>query len=604
MSDTAESWRGKRQEIAEEQDTTVALRPASRKLLVELVRPYKWMGLGLVVAVVAEAAASLAIPYLVQQVLDFGMPELADGDGSSLTRLLLLMGVAVVVQTVGRVAFIRGSGVVGNNILLSLRRRLYEQFQRLSIGFHDRYTSGRAVSRMTSDIEAVQELVMQGLDVVVASGLTIVGATVLLLYLDWRLALVAFLTYPLIFWLLHWFTRASTRGFRAVRTKSATTIVQFIETMTGIKAVQAFRREQRSRSQFRQVAGEYRDANIDVMRVFARAMPGIQYIGHIGTVVVVLVGGLMVLRGDLMVGVMAAFVLYLRMFFDPMQDIGQFVSSLQSALTALEKISSVMEERPEVADPERPVPLPVARGELRFDHVRFGYIDETVVLPDLTLHIPAGQTVALVGTTGAGKTTIAKLVARFYDPQEGAVTLDGVDLRDLDAPTLRGHVTLLTQENFIFAGTIAENIAFGRPDASREEIEAAAAAVGADVFIGEMPDGFDTDTGKRGSRLSAGQRQLVAFARVVLADPAVLILDEATSSLDIPSERLVQNALNTILADRTAIIIAHRLSTVAIADRVLVLQHGRVVEDGAPSELIGGEGRYADLHRAWLASLA
>ena len=604
MTDTNDNWLGKKQEVLEEQDTTVALRPASRKLLLDLVRPYKWLGLGLVVAVVAEALASLAFPSLVQQVLDTGIPELIDGNDGRLRTLLILMAVAVLVQITGRVVFIRGSGKAGNNILLTLRRKLYGQFQRLSIGFHDKYTSGRAVSRMTSDVEAVQELVMQGLDVVVASGLRITGATILMLYYDWRLALVAFLTYPALVAILRWFTKESTKRFREVRTKSATTIVQFIETMTGIKAVQAFRREPRSRAQFRQVAGEYRDANISVMRVFARAMPGIQYVGHIGTVIVVLVGGWLVLQGEMTVGVMAVFVLYLRMFFDPMQDIGQFVSSLQSALTALEKVSSVMEEKPEVAEPEHPVDMPTSQGALRFDGVKFSYVDEAVVLPGLDLDIPAGQIVALVGTTGAGKTTIAKMIARFYDPQEGTITLDGVDLRELSDETLRRHVTLLTQENFIFGGSIADNIAFGRPDASREEIIAAAHAVGAHNFIEEMPDGYDTDTGKRGSRLSAGQRQLVAFARVVLADPAVLILDEATSSLDIPSERLVQAALRTILADRTAIIIAHRLSTVEIADRVLVLQHGRVVEDGAPSELVGGEGKYADLHRAWAASLA
>ena len=600
-----EAWRGKKEEIEQEQDATVALRPASRKLLVELIAPYKWVGLGLAIAVIAESLASLAIPYFVQQVLDVGMPQLADGDGSLLNTLLVAMAVAVVVQVIGRVWFIRGSGRAGNGLLLTLRRRLFKQFQRLSIGFHDKYTSGRAVSRMTSDVEAVQELVMQGLDVIVASTLTIVGSTVLLLWLDWRLALAAFCTYPLLFALLAWFARASTTRFRAVRTKSATTIVQFIETMTGIKAVQAFRREPRSRAQFQQVAGEYRDTNIKAMRVFAIAMPGFQFVGHLGTVVVVLVGGWMVIQGELTVGVMAAFVLYLRMFYDPMQDIGQFVSSLQSALTALEKIASVMAEEPEVADPEQPVPMPSASGAVEFRDVRFGYIDEKVVLPELTLDIPAGQSVALVGTTGAGKTTIAKLLARFYDPQQGAVTLDGVDLRDLDDATLRQHVTLLTQENFIFGGSIADNIEFGRPGASREEIERAAAIVGADEFIRAMPDGYDTDTGKRGSRLSAGQRQLVAFARVVLADPAVLILDEATSSLDIPSERLVQRALATILADRSAIIIAHRLSTVEIADRVLVLQHGEVVEDGAPNDLVaGGEGAYAELHRAWMASLA
>ena len=601
----AEAWRGKKQEITQEQDTTMSLRPASRKLLVELVAPYKWVGLGLAVAVIAEALASLAVPYLVQQVLDVGMPRLADGDGSLLKTLLIVMAVAVVVQAVSRVWFIRGSGRAGNGLLLTLRRRLFKQFQRLSIGFHDKYTSGRAISRMTSDVEAVQELVMQGLDVIVASTLTIIGSTVLLLWLDWRLALAAFCTYPLLVVLLVWFARASTTRFRAVRTKSATTIVQFVETMTGIKAVQAFRREPRSRAQFQQVAGEYRDTNIKAMRVFAIAMPGFQFIGHLGTVVVVLVGGWMVLQGELTVGIMAAFVLYLRMFYDPMQDIGQFVSSLQSALTALEKIASIMAEQPEVAEPDQPVPLPSASGAVGFRDVRFGYIDEKVVLPGLTLDIPAGQSVALVGTTGAGKTTIAKLLARFYDPQQGSITLDGVDLRDLDDATLRKHVTLLTQENFIFGGSIADNIEFGRPGASREEIERAAAVVGADEFIRAMPDGYDTDTGKRGSRLSAGQRQLVAFARVVLADPAVLILDEATSSLDIPSERLVQRALATILADRTAIIIAHRLSTVEIADRVLVLQHGQVIEDGAPNDLVAeGEGAYAELHRAWRASLA
>ena len=533
------------------------------------------------------------------------MPRLAAGEGRTLTWLLVAMSVAVVVQVIGRVWFIRGSGRAGNGLLLTLRRRLYQQFQRLSVGFHDQYTSGRAISRMTSDVEAVQELVMHGLDVVVASGLAIVGSTVLLLVLDWRLALWAFLTYPLILALLVWFAKASTARFRVVRTKSATTIVQFVETMTGIKAVQAFRREGRSREQFQQVATEYRDANIAAMRVFARAMPGFQLVGHLGTVIVVLAGGWMVLGGDLTVGVMAAFVLYLRMFFDPMQDIGQFVSSLQSALTALEKVASVMAEVPQVADPEHPVALPSAHGEVRFEDVHFGYVEGRTVLPGLDLTVPAGQTVALVGTTGAGKTTIAKLVARFHDPQEGRVRLDGVDLRDLEETTLRRHVTLLTQENVIFGGTIAENIAFGRPGATRAEIERAAEVVGADGFIRRMPDGYDTDTGKRGSRLSAGERQLVAFARVVLADPAVLILDEATSSLDIPSERLVQAALDTILADRTAIIIAHRLSTVEIADRVLVLQHGRVIEDGAPDELVaGGEGAYAALHRAWIDSLA
>ena len=594
------AWRGVKQEIDEERDTSMGLRAPSRRLLADLLRPWRWWIALLVVVVVAEALARLVIPLLVQRVLDDGLT----GDRSLLYRSLAWMAVAIVVQIVGRVVFLRRSGRIGNEILLELRRRLFRKFQQLDPTFHDRYTSGRAVSRMTSDVEAVQELVLQGLDVVVIAILTIIGSSAIMISLDWRLALIAFLTYPLLYLLMRWFARASTRAFRAVRTRSAIVIVQFVETMTGIKAVQAFRREPRSAGIFGEVARDYRDANVRAMRIFARAMPGIQFIGNLGIALVVAGGGILAVGGDVSVGTMAAFVLYLRMFFDPMQDLSQFISTLQSALTALEKVSSVMEEEPAVRDPETPARFDRAEGRIQLDGVDFAYVEGVPVLPGLTLDIPAGQTVALVGTTGAGKTTIAKLIARFYDPQAGTVRLDDCDVRDLADVDLRRNVTLLTQENFIFAGSIADSIAFGRPGASRDEIEAAARAVGADTFIEEMPEGYDTDTGKRGSRLSAGQRQLLAFSRVLLADPRVLILDEATSSLDIPTERLVQRALATVLRDRTAIIIAHRLSTVEIADRVLVLQHGRIVEDGRPADLVRGEGRYAELHRAWIASLA
>jgi ATP-binding cassette, subfamily B, bacterial len=311
-----------------------------------------------------------------------------------------------------------------------------------------------------------------------------------------------------------------------------------------------------------------------------------------------------VLHGEMTIGTLAAFLLYLRMFFEPMQEISQFFNTFQSASAALEKIAGVMAQRPAIEDPAEPVVLPSVRGELGFRDVEFEYVPGRPVLPDLALDIPAGQTVALVGTTGAGKTTIAKLIARFYDPTAGAVRLDGVDLRDIAQAELRRHVVMVTQENFMFEGSIADNIRFGRPNATDDEVRAAARAVGADRFIDAMVDGYDTDVAKRGGRLSAGQRQLIAFARAFLADPAVLILDEATSSLDIPSERMVQRALASVLADRTAVVIAHRLSTVQIADRVLVLEHGRVVEDGAPSALIEGDGHYAALHRAWVESLA
>jgi ABC-type multidrug transport system fused ATPase/permease subunit len=368
--------------------------------------------------------------------------------------------------------------------------------------------------------------------------------------------------------------------------------------------VQAFRREPRNQDIFDDVNDHYRQANMRSFTLVAIFMPGIKLIGNFTIAMVLIYGGWLAIQGEITVGVLAAFLLYLRQFFEPMQEISQFYNSFQSASAALEKLSGVLEEEPAVVEPANPTPLPQPRGEVRFERVRFAYVADRPVLPDLDLLVPAGQTVALVGTTGAGKTTVAKLLSRFYDPVGGRICLDGIDLRDLDEHTLRSAVVMVTQENFLFAGSVADNIRFGRPDASMAQVVAAAEAIGADDFIRALPQGYDTDVANRGGRLSAGQRQLVAFARAFLADPAVLILDEATSSLDVPSERLVQQALRTILAERTALIIAHRLSTVLIADRVLVLEHGEVVEDGSPGELVaGGAGRFSDLHQAWVDSL-
>ncbi|MEE2814278.1 MAG: ABC transporter ATP-binding protein, partial [Actinomycetota bacterium] len=380
-------------------------------------------------------------------------------------------------------------------------------------------------------------------------------------------------------------------------------IVQFVETMTGIRAVKSFRKEPRNDASFREVAGDYRDVNRRSMVLFGTFEPGLMGIAALTLAAVVLWGGLRVADGALGVGVLLATVLYVRNFFAPMQEIAMFLNSYQSATAALEKVSGVLEEQPTVPDPEKPVDLWESRGAIRFDDVTFAYNADKTILPDFSLDIPAGQTIALVGTTGAGKSTLAKLVSRFYDPTEGRVTLDGVDLRMLHPKDLRRAIVMVTQEAYLFSGTVADNIALGRPDATLEEIRAAARAVGADEFISSLPDGYSTDVNKRGGRVSAGQRQLISFARAFLADPAVLILDEATASLDIPSERLIQGALQTLLADRTAIIIAHRLSTVAIADRVLVMEHGRIIEDDTPATLIGGTGKFAQLHAAWQETL-
>jgi ABC-type multidrug transport system fused ATPase/permease subunit len=601
-------WRGVATEQQEEVSDAVGirLRDRSRRLLVSLLRPHRRQLGMLALIVVVENAARLSIPYLVKEGIDLGIPPLQRGDGPRV--LLGIAGMtllAVIIQAATRQAFLRTAGRIGQDVLLELRRRLFRHFQTLSTAFHDRYTSGRVISRSTSDIDAIEEMLDTGFDGIVTAVLTLGGTAIVLLLLDWELGLIALVSFPFLYVLTRWFRIESARTYRWTRETVAVVIVHFVESMGGIRAVQAFRRERRNEQIFAAVNDEYRAANERAFRLVGLFMPGIKLIGNVSIALVLLVGAFRAFDGLVTVGTLAAFLIYLRQFFEPMQEISQFFNTFQSAGAALEKLSGVLEEEPDVAPPPTPRPLPAARGDIRFEATTFEYVAGRPVIPGLDLVIPAGQTVALVGETGAGKTTIAKLVSRFYDPTGGRVTLDGIDLRDLDDPTLRRAIVMVTQENFLFAGSVADNIRFGRPTASDAKVEAAAAAIGADAFIRALPDGYATQVESRGGRLSAGQRQLVAFARAFLADPAVLILDEATSSLDVPSERLVQRALRTILADRTAIIIAHRLSTVEISDRVLVLEHGHVVEDGSPDELIGrDEGRYHDLHAAWVASLA
>jgi len=612
VSVDVDAWRGvatdtDAERTAAEAGSTVLLRASSRRLLGSLLRPYQrplWIAVALLLV---QNAAGLAGPYLVMVGIDRGIPALAGPghDAGILIAVAVAFAVATFTEYVTRRWFLILSGRTGQAVLLDLRRRVYDHFQRLSVGFHERYTSGRVVARLTSDMDSIGELVDGGIDDFVLAGLSIVSVAGVLLWLDIPLALATLVAFPFLLWLSRWFARASARAYRHTREAVALVIVHFVESMGGMRAVQAFRREPRNQEIFDAVSDDYGAATLKAQRLIAVYSPGIKLIGNVTIAVVLTFGGYRALHGSTEVGVLAAFLLYLRRFFEPMQELSQFYNSLQSATAALEKLAGVLDERPAVAEPAHPMALPSggARGELRFTGVSFCYRADREVLPRLELHIPAGQTVALVGETGAGKSTLAKLVARFYDPSTGSVTLDGVDLRQLADAELRRAVVMVTQENFLFSGTVADNFAFGRPDASRAEISAAAQAIGADGFIRALPDSYDTDVRKRGGRLSAGQRQLVAFGRAFLADPAVLILDEATSSLDIPSERLVQRALRTILADRTAIVIAHRLSTVEIADRVLVMDGGRIVEDGPPARLVRTGGRYATLHQQWRTSL-
>ena len=609
MSAPAQDWRGVAADEIEGEltaETSARLATRSRRLLRDLLRPWRRALWWLMAVVLVENAARLSIPYLVKEGIDVGIPPIRDtGD---LEPLLLIVGLvlfATIMQAIARNLFLVRSGQIGQDILLSIRRRVFKHFQHLSPAFHDRYTSGRVISRQTSDVDAIYEMLETGFDGLVTAALTLVGTSVLLLVLDVKLGIVALLCGPFLAWLTNWFRKESARTYRATREKVALVIVHFVESMNGIRAVQAFRREPRNQEIFDDVNDQYRRANLVAFRLVAWFMPGIRLIGNVTIAVVLLYGGYLAYHGEVTVGVLAAFLLYLRQFFEPMMEISQFYNTFQSATAALEKLSGVLEETPDVPEPVDPTALDHARGELRFDHVRFEYVPGTAVLPDLDLTVPAGQTLALVGTTGAGKTTLAKLATRFYDPTGGSLRLDGVDLRRVASDDLHRAVVMVTQENYLFTGSVADNIRFGRPGATDEQVRGAAMALGAHGFISALPEGYATEVSNRGGLLSAGQRQLVAFARAFLADPAVLILDEATSSLDIPSERLVQQALRTILAGRTAIVIAHRLSTVEIADRVLVMEHGRIIEDGAPQALIaGGDGRFSDLHRAWVDSLA
>jgi len=601
-------WRGVAAETLEDAKGGLAafLRARSRRLLGSLLGPHRrrvaWMG----VLAVLETAAEVAGPYLIKVGIDRGIPPLIDGDGP---RILLLVVAAYLAAAVAQAAvtatFVRTSGQVGQHVLYDLRTRLFGHFQGLSLSFHERYTSGRVVARLTSDVEAIGELLETGVNQLVFAVLSLVSTVAVMLVLDVPLAFVALGSLPFLFGLTTWFRRRSSKTYREARAAVALVIVQFVESLGGIRAVQAFRREARNQAIFEEVNSRYATANIRSTHLAATFGPGTRAIGSITVAVTLLVGAHRVIDGATTVGVLVALLLYLRRLFEPMQDLAQYFNSFQSAAAALEKLSGVLEEAPAVPEPEAEAAAGLGDGPLdvRFEEVVFSYRPDRPVLPGLDLVIPAGQTVALVGETGAGKSTIARLLARFYDPTEGRVLLGDVDLRRLSAPDLRAAVVMVTQEAFLFTGSVADNIGFGRPDADRTEIEAAARAVGAhDLFAG-LPQGYDTVVGKRGGRLSSGQRQLVAFARAFLAQPRVLILDEASSSLDAPHERLVQDALRTLLVGRTAVIIAHRLSTLDIADRVLVVDGGRIVQDGSPKELRAVSGAFRRLNEAWADSL-
>ncbi len=565
-----------------------------RKLL-PYFRPYRWQVAATLLLMIVLSAAGLASPALAQIAID-------DGIGQS-DKQVLVVAVLLLVGA-GLVGWVAGYGQtylsswVGERMLLDLRTDVFAHLMGLSIGHHERVPTGVTVSRLTSDIEALRQLVTDGITTLVVQGLTFVGVIAILFSYDWKLALVAFVVFPFLAIATAVFRVTSATAYRRTREKVADVLAALQETISGIRVVQGFGRQEPAAAAFRQVNDEYREANLQTIRLSASYFPTVEFLTAIGTAMVLLFGGWRVLDGNLTIGVLVAFLGYVVVFFDPIQQLSQLYGTFQSAMAALEKTLGVLETKPTMVDRPGAVDLPPISGSIALRDVTFGYLDEPVVR-DVNLEIRAGETVALVGPTGAGKSTLAKLIARFYDPDRGAVLIDGHDLRDVTQGSLRAQLGIVPQEGFLFSGTVAQNLRFARPDATDEQLEAACAAVGAMEFVAALPEGFDTQIEERGARLSAGQRQLLAFARALVADPALLILDEATSSVDLRTEARIEEALSTLLAGRTAVVIAHRLSTIRDADRIVVVEGGRVVEQGSHDQLLATGGRYAQLYTDW-----
>lgn len=568
----------------------------SGKTLVRLlafVVPYRKSLVIAGVLMLLASGSNLLTPYLTKVIID---SDIGKGNIPGLIHNGILLACAMIVSFVAASQESYILSRIGQLVLNTIRDRLFQHLQRLSVAYNENHIVGVTISRVISDVSVINNLLTQGLLNMLADVVTIAGTIIIMLAMDARLALLTFSVIPLMILATMVFTRHARTAFLRTREKIGRMIGDLAENIGGVREIQAFVQEGSAQGRFDQSNRENRDANVDAMTLSYIFMPAVDFLGILATCIVLLGGGLMVASGHLTIGVMVAFMTYVTRFFMPIRDLSQLQNTLQTASAGGARVLDMLDTAPAVKEPPDAIALSSVRGRITFDHVSFGYVPDRTVLRDISFEVDPGQMIALVGPTGAGKTSISNLLCRFYEVGSGAVRLDGIDIRNISLDSLHRHMGYVPQTPFVFSASIADNIRFGRPDADEEEVRRAARTVDADQFIEQLPDGYATIVSEGGANLSTGQRQLLCIARAVLVDPAIIIMDEATSSVDTVTEAIIQRALSRLLSGRTAVVIAHRLSTVRNADRIFVIDEGRIIEEGKHEELVASGGLYRTLY--------